>query len=69
MFRVRFYFGDRDYDGKIVRVKSISFTNNNDGRVVTESGEIWNNPKDFVILEPVKVSYDVFSKRLEITGE
>lgn len=68
MFKVRFYFGDRDYVGKVVNVKMISFTDKNDGRVTTESNETWSNPKNFIILEPVKVSYDVHAKRVEIIG-
>lgn len=68
MFKVRFYFGDKDYVGKVVNVRMISFTDKNDGLVSTESDELWSNPKNFIILEPVRVTYDVYAKRVEIIG-
>jgi hypothetical protein len=68
MFKVRIYFGDTDYLGKIVDVKMISFTDNNSGIITTSTGELLSNIRTLVILEPISLLYNPFSKRLEMVS-
>jgi len=52
--KVRFYMNALDVVGKIIDVKSITFHNTN-RYVKTMSGEVFDCPENFVLMEQTKV--------------
>jgi hypothetical protein len=56
--KVRFYFGDRDYDGKILDVRRITLLGNKSGKVETMQDERFDCTDNFVLMEETQVKVD-----------
>ena len=59
--KVRFYFGARDFEGKIMNVRRITLRCNGSGSVETERGEKFDCTDNFVLMEESQVQKDVQS--------
>ena len=56
--RVRFYFGDRDFEGKVIHVRRITLRGNKTGNVETVDGEKFDCTDNFILMEESQIKID-----------